>query len=98
MERMCMIGVSIVYPDGFALVDLIVRGKSFGAAIDIVDGIKEMLEQHDDYMNSFNPEHDFVIELDSCGIEAYVLRYMTDKSETFDDCKNVIEVFIDLDK
>jgi hypothetical protein len=98
MERMCMIGIAVIYPDSFAVVDLIVRGEQFEDALDVVSDIQEMLEVHDDYMNTFNPEKDFVIELDSHGIEAYVLRYITDTSEVSLDTDNVREFFIDLDR
>jgi hypothetical protein len=93
-----MIGISVVYPDGFDVVDLIVRGEQFESALDVVGDIQEMLETHDDYMNTFNPEKDFVIELDIHGIEACVLRYITDTSEVSLDTDNVREFFIDLDR
>jgi len=99
MEQMCMIGVAIVYPDGFKQVDIIVPKSKFDAAIAVVQRIHGMLEKNTFYADVFDPKTDYIKCLEVEGIDSCVLRYITQDDEVeFPRGGEWMEFFVDLDK
>jgi hypothetical protein len=98
MEQMCMIGIGIVYPDAFSVVDLIVKQTDFEKAKKVVTEIGEKLDIDSNYAEKFDPKTDFVKELAKAWIDSCVIRVSTDLIEDGDDYSHVADFYIDLDK
>ncbi len=98
MEQMCMIGVAIVYPDAFGVVDLIVEQKNFEAAKQVVTEIAKKLEADPDFIEKFKPYTDFVKEFEKVGIDSCVLRVSTDMIDEDEQNDFTADFYIDLDK
>lgn len=92
-----MITASIIYPDAFECVDLIVRKRDFEKAKKIIAAIIEKIEADPKFAEKFIPRTDFMIELGKDWIESCVLRVTSD-NESDDQNSNVADYFVDLDK
>ena len=98
MEQMCMIGIGIVYPDAFGVVDLIVKQTDFEKAKQVVTEIAKKLEDDPDFVEKFKPSTDFVKELAKVWIDSCVIRVSTDMIDEDDQDDFTVDFYIDLDK
>jgi len=93
-----MIGIAIVYPDAFGVVDLNVEQTDVEKAKQVVIEIAKKLEDDPDLAEKFKPYTDFVKEFEKVGIDSCVLRVSTDMIGEDDQEDFTADFYIDLDK
>lgn len=98
MEQMCKIGVGIIYPDRFAVIDLIVREGQFEKAKNTICRVNKRIENDNSFAESFDPKHGYAKALKCEEIDSCVLAYWSDTTDESDEGKNLVEFFVDLDK